>query len=429
MRFRERLKRAIIRRLVARMPPDAHVATESPELRTRLEAVFDAPFYLAAQPDVARAGVAPLEHYLEHGWRELRDPSPAFDVSWYLSTYADVARAGVEPLSHYLQHGGAEGRRPAPNFDPDFYLSQLPDAPTGLETPLEHFLRVGAALGLRIHQVDVAQISMTRAAQIEASGWSPSQALLGLAAQTLTAHAGTEPALAALEGTLSELPFLPHTPHSLDRKWREIFQSLRSRPHVLVLVDRIDDREVSDFLDGFARAADEAGCLPNAFVLAVDEAEPSVGLDLSSDLDWMSLSEFDPPNSRETREALVAALLWSIRPPVVIAFRTEIGLHVLRRYSTQLRRHLRIVVALVSPEGSDRPAALAGALSHLEFADLVLAGSHGITEDERLTHGLPKEAATRVLPLDMEVGGGDRTWDRLAALLRVDVPPDPRSVL
>ncbi|WP_207540781.1 hypothetical protein [Sabulicella rubraurantiaca] len=391
-------------------------------MRTRLKDAFDAPFYLASQPDVARAGIAPLEHYLDHGWRELRDPSPAFDVSWYLSTYADVARAGVEPFSHYLQHGGPEGRRPSAGFHPEFYLSQLAEPPTAPETPLEHFLRIGASLGLRTCPVEAAQVSRARGAQIEASGWSPSQALLDLAAQTVAAHAVTEPGVAALAGTLPDLPFLPHTRHSLDRKWREVFQSLRSRPDVLVLVDRIDNPATLKFLCALARVAEEVGCPPDTLALAADEDIPSVGLGLPSDLDWMSLAEFDPPNSRETRETLVASLLWSVRPPVVVAFGTEIGLHVLRRYNAQLRRHLRIVVALPVPEESRRHAALSSALSYLEFADLLLVGSYGLTEEERVTYGIPREVAARVLPLDMRHEAESEHWGMLAKLLRRDAP-------
>ena len=44
-------------------------------------------------------------------FRFLRPRRPAFDKTFYLTTYPDVAAAGVDPLEHYLQHG-AEGRLP-----------------------------------------------------------------------------------------------------------------------------------------------------------------------------------------------------------------------------------------------------------------------------------------------------------------------------
>jgi SAM-dependent methyltransferase len=95
---------------------------------------FDSAFYLAAYPDVAAAGMDPLEHYLRHGMGEGRLPTrptpdrvPGFDAGFYLSEYPDVAAAGVDPLEHYVIHGKAEGRlprRPEPISDrlPEFTL-------------------------------------------------------------------------------------------------------------------------------------------------------------------------------------------------------------------------------------------------------------------------------------------------------------------
>src|SRR5207237_3660212 len=107
---------------------------------------------------VAAAGADPVEHYLQFGWREGRDPRADFSTSgyleankqadgnpllhslrrgrtnvpapdlpfaadyqlasgeqgvdrvWYLSTYPDVAAAGVDPVEHYVRWGWREGR-------------------------------------------------------------------------------------------------------------------------------------------------------------------------------------------------------------------------------------------------------------------------------------------------------------------------------
>jgi len=61
-------------------------------------------------PDVRRADVDPLTHFIEHGWKEGRNPSQKFDTKYYLETYPDVQKAGVNPLIHYLRHGKKEGR-------------------------------------------------------------------------------------------------------------------------------------------------------------------------------------------------------------------------------------------------------------------------------------------------------------------------------
>jgi SAM-dependent methyltransferase len=90
---------------------------------------FDPVFYLKTYPDVAAAAVDPLDHYLQYGKSEgrlPRDPRlpadgehlprtegvPGFDPVYYLKTYPDVAAAGVDPLDHYLRYGRSEGRRP-----------------------------------------------------------------------------------------------------------------------------------------------------------------------------------------------------------------------------------------------------------------------------------------------------------------------------
>jgi len=82
-------------------------------------ALFDQEWYLTRNPDVAQAGVDPMEHYLLSGGLEGRDPSSRFDSRWYLTRNPDVAKAGMNPLIHYLGWGKAEGRllRPSQTRD------------------------------------------------------------------------------------------------------------------------------------------------------------------------------------------------------------------------------------------------------------------------------------------------------------------------
>ncbi len=44
--------------------------------------------------------------------REGRKPNPWFDPAYYLRAYPDVAKAGMDPLLHYIRHGRREGRNP-----------------------------------------------------------------------------------------------------------------------------------------------------------------------------------------------------------------------------------------------------------------------------------------------------------------------------
>ena len=98
---------------------------------------FDRESYRRQNPDVAEAGVDPLEHFLRHGRAEGRGLSRitmrpragpmgallryakarvvlGFDREFYLMRYPDVAEAGADPLDHYLRHGRKEGRAPSP---------------------------------------------------------------------------------------------------------------------------------------------------------------------------------------------------------------------------------------------------------------------------------------------------------------------------
>jgi hypothetical protein len=102
--------RALLRRVRRSLAGGARRLHPDREL---VAAEFDAGFYLAANPDVARVGADPLEHFLAHGWREGRDPSRRFSVREYLEANPDVAAAGMNPFVHYLRAGRAEGRKPS----------------------------------------------------------------------------------------------------------------------------------------------------------------------------------------------------------------------------------------------------------------------------------------------------------------------------
>jgi len=159
-----RLYRAILVRLVA---------------RTKL---FDAAYYLEANPDVAHSGCDPIAHYVNHGEIEGRQPMPLFDpihyraqcesgghivncllhyawvgrargyspsawfdLQYYLAHNQDVAASGVDPVSHYLTYGGVQGRSPCPRFDGLYYLKSNPDVAAARVNPLLHYLQFGRA--------------------------------------------------------------------------------------------------------------------------------------------------------------------------------------------------------------------------------------------------------------------------------------------
>ncbi len=123
---------------------------------------FDAGWYLETNPDVAAAGVDPVEHYLRRGGSEGRPASPRFHSAGYYALNIEVARSSENPLLHYLESGSAggasamsvdefravfgSGERDAelqryvslvaqsPLFDPDWFRQQYPSI-SPLSTP------------------------------------------------------------------------------------------------------------------------------------------------------------------------------------------------------------------------------------------------------------------------------------------------------
>ena len=97
--------------------------------------VFDAAFYLRANPDVAAAGMDPLKHYVKYGAAEQRQPHPLFDPAHYLASCPASGEA-ENPLMHFLEQSRAWAN-PHPLFDCDAYVAAHPEA---AGNPLRHYL-------------------------------------------------------------------------------------------------------------------------------------------------------------------------------------------------------------------------------------------------------------------------------------------------
>lgn len=78
---------------------------------------FSPEYYLSAYQDIKNAGIDPLTHFCQYGWKEDRNPGPAFKTRAYASMYADVAQSGINPLVHYLKYGQDEGRQTGADSD------------------------------------------------------------------------------------------------------------------------------------------------------------------------------------------------------------------------------------------------------------------------------------------------------------------------
>ncbi|MBB5278503.1 hypothetical protein HNR26_004604 [Rhizobium rosettiformans] len=126
---------------------------------------FDANYYLSTRPDVFNAFVKTAgatgqtwaqfaeAHYNTFGRFEGSNPNATFNTNQYLAANPDVAAAGVNPFTHFLNFGAKEGRAPSAtfpsfaSFDEKAYLAANPDlGAAGITTKgaaYEHFVKFG----------------------------------------------------------------------------------------------------------------------------------------------------------------------------------------------------------------------------------------------------------------------------------------------
>lgn len=110
---------------------------------------FDSAYYLRIYPDVAEVGCDPLEHFMEFGWREGRDPNAAFSVAAYLEVFPEVAASGVNPFVHYLTHGRPKAAPPEPPLGFRFeVIEQLETVETRMARARGVTVEVGTAADL-----------------------------------------------------------------------------------------------------------------------------------------------------------------------------------------------------------------------------------------------------------------------------------------
>ena len=111
--------------------------------RIAASGAFDRAWYLKRYPDVARAGIDPLLHYVMSGCHEGRFPNPIFDTAWYLATYLP-GDTRTNALVDYLRSGRRRGRRPNPWLDPAWYRKKAGIGPT--TDAMAHYLAAGGAV-------------------------------------------------------------------------------------------------------------------------------------------------------------------------------------------------------------------------------------------------------------------------------------------
>ncbi len=85
---------------------------------------------------------------------ELLTQSGLFDADYYLKANPDIAALNIDPLMHYLEQGAQEGRGPRPDFDVAYYLAQCRLRGDEPSNPLLHFITTGARQGIKTQPTD-----------------------------------------------------------------------------------------------------------------------------------------------------------------------------------------------------------------------------------------------------------------------------------
>lgn len=94
---------------------------QSEAIELAASGLFDPEYYSEQLVKLGIQTSAPLQHFLDKGFRAGIRPNPYFDPAIYLTEHKDVARSALNPLTHYIRHGEREGRRPIAIFDPVWY--------------------------------------------------------------------------------------------------------------------------------------------------------------------------------------------------------------------------------------------------------------------------------------------------------------------
>ena len=78
-----------------------------------------------------------IQHFINFGESEGRNPSPFYNNSYYLGKNLDVAAAvdrdEITGIGHFIQFGESENRSPSPLYNDSYYLAKNPDITAAVE--------------------------------------------------------------------------------------------------------------------------------------------------------------------------------------------------------------------------------------------------------------------------------------------------------
>ena len=117
--------------------------------------IFDAKYYTKRYQDVTKSHLSAIEHFVEIGIDEHRNPNSEFDVQWYYETNIDVRESNINPIIHYIEFGRNENRvinkknelitliSNSGILDEKYYYNFYKDVKESHLSALEHFVEIG----------------------------------------------------------------------------------------------------------------------------------------------------------------------------------------------------------------------------------------------------------------------------------------------
>jgi len=122
-----------------------------PKNLNKYQSIFDALFFEGYYSDENwDIDMPPIDHYLQYGSKEGRNPNPLFDPKYYKEKYLSNQKANNnledEPIVHYYRQPHDKQISPHPLFDAEYYYSQLQEKEILVskdQTYLEHFFKEG----------------------------------------------------------------------------------------------------------------------------------------------------------------------------------------------------------------------------------------------------------------------------------------------
>lgn len=334
----------------------------------------------------------PLEHFLNHGVHEFRDPNALFDTQWYLAAYPDVAQAGTPPVLHYLLNGAAELRDPGPLFSTREYLETFPWLTRAGINPL-------------VHRILSGFVAPRRRARLIGSGdyaGSPvRKTTVDVVDATISAFEDIEPDLAALKAhRLQDFPVIARLGPPCERAWAELYRTLTAPPRRVIFVAGLTepDPAVISLID----AVKKSGLLAETLILSTDEVTRPAPTWLPREAQWRAYSDLGVQLGPEERAFLTTTFLHSLRPAQAMLVGSRAAWDSLLTHGAALAQ-LTIFFGW-APSGLRSASSLTGDLrTHFRTCLPYLRALY--LEDERLAeelverYGLPPEDRARLITL------------------------------